>query len=89
MPRNLRKIVETSRFKKEFRAIRAKHPRATEFLDGARFVLERAPSQGYEWGPVWCLSSVREARGLPLLMVLYTFDDETVTLHSIVETALM
>jgi hypothetical protein len=85
----LHRIVETARFTKEFRTIRANHPRASEFLDGVRFVLKRDPSEGYEWGGVWCLSSVRWATDLPLLTVFYTFDNRTVWLLSIVETALM
>lgn len=84
-----RKIVETDRFTREFKAIRAKHPRASEFLDGVRFVVERDPSEGYEWGRVWCLSSMNWARSLPVLTVFYTFDNQTVRLLSIVETALM
>ncbi|MGH2361793.1 MAG: hypothetical protein ACRDGM_14785 [bacterium] len=89
MSRKLRRIVETDRFTREFRAIRAKHRRALEFLHGVRFILARDPSEGYEWGDVWCLSSVRWATGLPLLTVFYTFDARSVRLLSIVEIALM
>lgn len=84
-----RRIVETDQFTKEFKAIRAKHPRAAEFLDGVRFVVQRDPSEGYEWGPVWCLCSVDWASDLPVLTIFYTFDNRSVRLLAIIETALM
>ena len=89
MPPQHRRIDQTDGFTNEFRAIRAKHPRAKEFLDGVLFILKRDPSEGYKWGSLWSLSSVRGAADLPLLTVFYTFDDDRVTLCSIIESALM
>jgi len=87
--RRLRTIVPTDTFTRQFAALRAKHPRLDEFMDGVRFVLERDPSEGYQWGTVWVLSSVGMALDLPLVSVFYTFDEESVRLHSIIEIALM
>lgn len=84
-----RRIVQTERFVNEFKAIRAKHGRAKEFLSGVLFVLERDPSQGYKWGSIWCLSSVGWAGRLPVLTIFYTFNDDRVWLHSIMEVVLM
>jgi len=49
--------------------------------DGARFVLERDPAQGCNWGGIWALSSVGMAAGLPIVTLFYTFDEATATLH--------
>jgi len=84
-----RGVVEDPKFTAEFKAISIKHPRAAEFLEGVRFILQRDPSAGYKWGDIWCLSSVGWASGLPLMTVFYVFDDESVRLLSVIETALM
>lgn len=83
-PRNRRSIVFGGSFAEQVRAIRAKHPRVREFLDGVYFILERDPSVGGKWGSLWFLSSVDEAAELPVVTLFYTFDDKKVILHSII-----
>jgi hypothetical protein len=86
-----RRIVRTDAFDRDFRAVRGRYPRAKDFLEGLLFYLERDPSVGCIWGsgPVWYLSSVGQAKGLPGLTVFYTFDDESVSLHCITEVAIL
>ena len=67
-----RGVVEDPKFTAEFKAISIKHPRAAEFLEGVRFILQRDPFAGYKWGDIWCLSSVGWASGLPLMTVCNT-----------------
>jgi hypothetical protein len=85
------RIETTDTFDRDFKAVRGKYPRAKDFLEGLFFYLERDPTVGCHWGsgPVWYLSSVGEAKGLPGLTVFYTFDDERVTLHCITVVAIL
>jgi hypothetical protein len=91
MPAKRRQVVSTDAFDKDFKVARGKYPRVKEFLEGLLFYLERDPTVGCHWssGPVWYLSSVGEAKGLPGLTVFYAFDDEKVTLHSIKWVAIL
>lgn len=84
-----RVLKQTKAFQSHYSAIRAKSPRFDDFFSGVRFVLQHDPSAGYHWGRgIWTLSSVRAPR-LPLVTIFYTFDDQHVVLHDILEIALM
>ncbi len=82
------RVVRTEKFAKSLVVVTKNSPRAEDFVKAVEWAVERNPSKGYQWGKIWCWSSV-SAGGLQPLSVFYVFDDTTVRLLEIVETVLM
>lgn len=89
MPReSSREVIEEDQFKEELAKL-IKEPRvADEFIDGAKWLLARAPDSGTRLGSshVWFLPMTRTEEGILPVVLYYTFDDNFVNLLSIVET---
>lgn len=83
MPPELRTIVEAEGFRPKFRKV-VPHPRyLDQLLDAAIFALARDPERTgtrFRETGLWVMEANLRPLGIRLLL-FYTFDDQTVTLH--------
>ncbi|HEV3074882.1 MAG TPA: hypothetical protein VHB47_10735 [Thermoanaerobaculia bacterium] len=77
-----RKIVDTDRFEKERAEISRLVKRLDEALEGVDFRLKRRPESGFRLGP-WLWATAADLWDGQSIAVYYTFDEATVTRHSI------
>ena len=82
---NLREVIYEPQFDDELTRIQPDFFRADECLQGAEWLLARAPEQGYRGNPrssVWILPVV-DVPNFPPVVIYYTFDDRYVYMLSI------
>jgi len=77
-----RKIVDTERFEKEREELSRLVKRLDEALEGIDFRLKRRAESGFRLGP-WLWATAADLWDGQSIAVYYTFDDATVTRHSI------
>jgi hypothetical protein len=87
LPVTMREIIEEHRFADELAQIIDDVRRADEFIDGAKWLLSRAPKSGTQIGSsnVWFLPMKEVPAIMPVIMY-YTFDEHFVNFLSIQET---
>jgi hypothetical protein len=85
-PPPFRQLIEEHQFLEELRAIVGNARRADEFVDGARWVLQRDPTVGVRISKHVWFYPVVVSNSLDAVVLYYTFDKEHVYFLSIRKT---
>ena len=82
---NLRSVVESARFEREKAAIGTDPRRIDEALEGVMWALARGPERGVQIDgyDLWALPTY-PWDNCPEMVVYYTFDDNEVSLESVI-----
>jgi len=81
----MRTVIESPEVSAKIDAACARYPRAEDAIEAAKWWLARRPESGYLMDDInWLYRQKGDsAVGIPVLLIVYTFDHRSVTISSI------